>query len=234
MPRCRDRLLGALAPVLTVPTLSAIRDLNREYLELLIADRDAHRYAKSLPPAVVDGLASLNFSARRAIAACPFALFSLGLEHQDFWRIAAGPRAVAEEAPRYQSSTPLSAESCFSIGALFFAWHVASTQRTAARVCFAIPDFVVDNLAGLRLGDLRRIAFDCPSLMKPRWPAHLGFWPDLIRFASRGDVERLNTTQLLGTQLIAVDLRLHAAPRSPMRTAMTLPPSDSTALFPLP
>jgi hypothetical protein len=163
MPRCRDRLLGALAPVLTAPTLSAIRDLNREYLELLIADREARRFARSLPQAVVDGLANLNVSARRAIAACPFALFSLGLEQQDFWRIAAGPRGIAEEAPSYQALTSLSAESCFSIGALFFAWHVASTQRTAARVCFAMPDGVVASLAGLRLSDLRRIAFDSPT-----------------------------------------------------------------------
>jgi len=230
--RSKDRLQGTLAPVLTAPTLSAIRDLNSDYIELLIADRDAQRFAKSLPPAVIAGLNDLDFAARRALAACPFALFSLGIEHQEFWRIASGTRNVAEEAPRYQALMSLSAESCFGIGALFFAWHVASTQRMAAKVCFAIPDFVVDGLAGLRLWDLQRIARERPVLMKPRWPMHTGFWPDLVRFAARGDIERLNTTQLLGSQLIASELRLHAGPRSSMRSAMS-PSLETRSLFPL-
>jgi hypothetical protein len=236
MPRRKDRPHGAPAPVLTAPTLSAIHDLNNDYLDLLIADREAQHVAKPLPAAVVAGLADLDSSARRAIAACPFALYSLGIDHQDFWRIAAGPRHVAEEAVRYRPLMSLSAASSFGIGALFFAWHVASTQRMAARVCFAIPDFVIDGLAGLRLWDLQRIARERPALMRPRWPAHAGFWPDLIRFAARGDIDRLNTTQLLGSHLIAGELRGHAAPRSPMRIAMTSPangsgPSDLVPVF---
>ena len=42
--------------------------------------------------------------------------------------------------------------------------------------------------------------------MTPRWPANPAFWPDLIRFAASGDSRRLETTQLLGNQLIAVEL----------------------------
>jgi len=115
---------------------------------------------------------------------------------------------------------------------LFFAWHVASTQRMAARVCFALPDFVIDALAGLRLWDLQRIAREQPALIRPRWPTHTGFWPDLVRFAARGDIDRLNATQLLGSHLLATELRLHAAPRSPMRIAMMPTASDGRALFP--
>jgi hypothetical protein len=111
---------------------------------------------------------------------------------------------------------------------------VASTQRTAAKVSFGMPDFVVEGLAGLRLWDLQRIAMDCTALMKPRWPANSGFWPDLVRFAARGDAERLNATQLLGSQLIAAELRLHSGPRSILRTAMTQPPPGGDDLFPIP
>ena len=121
---------------------------------------------------------------------------------------------VAEEAPRYQSLMSLSAVSSFGISALFFAWHVASAQRMAAKVFFAMPDFAVDSLARLRLWELQRMAAERAMLMKPRWPMNNGFWPDLVRFAARGDVERLNTTQLLGSQLIAADLRVHATSRS--------------------
>ena len=204
--RSRDRSHGALAPVLTAPTLSGIHDLNCDYIELLIADRDAQRFATLLPPAVIAGLADLDSAARRSLAACPFALYSLGVEHQDFWRAAASGSNVAEEAPRYRPVTSMSAEGCFGISALFFAWHVASAQRMAAKVFFAMPDFALDGLASMRISELQRVATGCSASMRPRWPMNTGFWPDLVRFAARGDIERLNTTQLLGSQLIAASL----------------------------
>ena len=225
--RSRERLHGSLAPVLTPPTLSAIHDLNSDYIELLIANRDVPQLSASLPPTVLAGLAELNKAARRALAACPFALYSLGIEHQDFWR-ACGGFMVAEETPRYQSSMSLSAVTSFGISALFFAWHVASAQRMAAKVFFAMPDAALDALARLRLWELQRMAAERSMLMKPRWPTNNGFWPDLVRFAARGDIERLNTTQLLGSQLIAADLRAHAASRSARSSVST------GALLPIP
>jgi len=224
--RSRERLHGSLAPVLTPPALSAIHDLNSDYIELLVANRDMPQFAASLPSTVIAGLADLSNTARRALAACPFALYSLGIEQQDFWRSCAGGFMVAEEASRYQSSMSLSAVSSFGISALFFAWHVASAQRMAAKVLFAMPDFAVDGLARLRLWELQRIASERAIQMKPRWPMNNGFWPDLVRFAARGDLERLNTTQLLGSQLIASDLRAQAVSRNargPMTSGTLLP-----------
>lgn len=229
--RSRDSWNGTLAPVLTAPTLSGIHDLNTSYLELLIADRDGQHVASSLPLAVITGLAELSASARRALAACPYALYSLGVEHPEFWRTTADNRKVAEEAPRYQLQRSLSAESCFGSNALFFAWHVANEKRIAAKVLFAMPEVVVAALARLQLWELQRVAFESHAL-KPRWPTNAGFWPDLVRFAARDDLERLNTTQLLGSQLIAAELRAFSATRSVMRGPLAASPGGASLPIP--
>lgn len=215
--RSRDSLPGMVAPVLTAPILSGIHQLNRDYVELLVADRSAGYAAKALPPAVIDGLRALSPQARAALAACPFALYALGIEQQDFWRHRVADNTVASDAAGAPPRAALTQAASFAISAMFFAWHVASSQRVAARVLYALCDGTIDMLVPLPLAELQRIAGHGSGLLMPRWPGNCAFWPDLIRFAALGDMQRLTTTQLLGSQLIAADLRANAAARGVLR-----------------
>lgn len=213
----RESLPGIVAPVLTAPILSGIHRLNRDYVELVIAGSNETDAADALPPAVISGLRALSPQAIAALAACPFALYALGIEHQDSWRNHLGGSADSENAASYLSRELAPRESAFAISALFFAWHVASSQRVAAKVLYALADTAIDRLLALSLAELQRIACRDSGLLAPRWPGNAAFWPDLIRFAALGDTQRLTTTQLLGSQLIAADLRANASARGWLR-----------------
>lgn len=211
---------GARAPVLGAALLARIQEMNRDYVELLLAQRsipdpspDPH--IECLPAKVLDALGRLPAASRHALAATPFALYSLAFDERQFWTTVladtrpAGPETESIEV-RYGvlSGAPGAAPMHFALCelALFLAWHTAASNRVAARVLFALPDALAVKFVDAPLWQLRRIAMNYPGLLTPRWPANPAFWPDLIRFAAAGDARRLETAQLLGNQLIATEL----------------------------
>ena len=94
------------------------------------------------------------------------------------------------------------------------------SHPTAARVLYAMPASLIARLANMPLWSLRHLAMNCAGLLTPRWPANPCFWPDLVHFAGADDCERLSAAQLLGNQLISVELeRLHRTERGASRAA---------------
>ena len=208
---------GSRAPVLNPTLLARVHELNADYLELLLfepADSLRISVVEALPQKVCDSLACVAPAWRAQIAACPFTLYSLRFDDQQFWRTAlddfsAGPipQLVQESVEiRYGAGSARPLSSAFCEAAAFFAWHTAITNPVAARVLFAMPDSLTERLPHTPLWQVRRIAMDYPGLLMPRWPTNPGFWPDLVRFAAACDTPRLETARLLGNQLIAAEL----------------------------
>lgn len=220
---------GTRAPVLSTALLARIHGLNLDYVDLLLAEQRAPAASaaiETLPVKVLTALGGLSREARMMLTATPFALWSLRFDDLRSWgkildlplsqarggeRI--GPLLEAWSArtdepfeARYGASTVTPMRSAFCEIALFFVWHIAASNRVAARVLFAIPDNVAAALIRVPLWRFRRISIDFPGLLMPRWPNNPAFWPDLARFAAAGDESRLTTTQLLGTQLLASEL----------------------------
>src|SRR5688572_22906254 len=76
------------APVLHPGLLARIHQLNLDYLELLVAERDAAEGSTQLqylPPRQRSALGALSPRALRALAAMPYSLYSLGFEDENFW-----------------------------------------------------------------------------------------------------------------------------------------------------
>jgi hypothetical protein len=189
--------------------LSRIRELNLDYVELLITEHANGHSASpfcSLPTSVLDDLARLSAAGRDAIADAPFSLYSLGFENREFWRAATVSLDSEPVLARYAALSVTHLHGPFCQVALFCAWHVRMTSPAASRVLYAMPNAIGDMLAVLPLWRLQRIAADSPGLLQPRWPTNPRFWPDLIRFAADRDTRRLSTTRLLGSQLIAAEL----------------------------
>jgi hypothetical protein len=200
--------------VLHPALLSRIHQLNLDYLELLVAERDATRGStqlQHLPPRQRAELGALTPRALRAIAAMPYTLYSLGFEDENFWNAvceAATSSASAVAVERYARVGDESAQCSFCELALLHAWHVAGKNTMAARVVYAMPYGTAKRLVNTPLWQIRCIAGSYGELMMPRWPTNPAFWPDLIRFAASNDARRLHTTRLLGTQLIAAELEV--------------------------
>lgn len=224
---------GARVPVLGAALLARIREMNRDYVELLLVRRslpDPDPHSQCLPVKVIDALRRMPAASRHALAAAPFALYSLQFDDRQFWTTALADtepgREIESIEARYGApdgipgAAPMHAALCEL--ALFLAWHTAASNRVAARVLFALPDTLAVKLVAAPLWHLRRIAMDYPGLLTPRWPANPAFWPDLIRFAAAGDARRLETAQLLGNQLIAIELE-GLSPRTGKRSVRMRP-----------
>ncbi|HEY4368175.1 MAG TPA: hypothetical protein VGN07_13160 [Steroidobacteraceae bacterium] len=203
---------GSHAPVLHPALLARVHELNRDYVELLLLETVHPPYLSPievLPEKVRDALACVAPAWRAQIAACPFALYSLRFDDQQFWHTAlddlSSGSAVepAHESleSRYAVHSARSLPGRFSEVAAFFAWHAATGNQVAARVLFAMPDALGERLSRTPLWQVRRVALEYPGLLIPRWPTNPGFWPDLVRFAGACDMHRLETARLLGSQL---------------------------------
>lgn len=211
----QDLAPGGSAPVLDPALLARIHDLNLDYLDLLASEYATPGVAaqlQHLPASVRTALAELVASARRALAAAPLTLYSLGFEDEGFWRAACEIEAATLDA-RYASSGAAWLQGPFCEAALLCAWHIASFQPLAARMLYAMPEASAQRLAATPVWRIKRIAGDYPALLAPRWPTNPSFWPGLARFAAAGDAPRLRAVQLLGHQLIAAELEHAAASR---------------------
>jgi hypothetical protein len=222
--RNMDVVSGARAPVLASALLARIRELNRDYVELMLAERavpSPGAAMETLSPRLLDALAALDEPARDALSRCPFTLFSLAFDDARFWHTVLGDTATMtgdSVEVRYGALSTAPMQAAFGEIALFTAVHTAHANRIAARVLFGLPDGVATILIEAALWRVRRVAIDYPGLVMPRWPANPAFWPDLIRFAAEGDDLRLETARLLGSQLIAAELN-GTAPRGRRRFA---------------
>jgi hypothetical protein len=209
---------GAVAPILTADLLGRVSQLNLDYLELLIAqyvrpDLGGTRY---LPDRVLESLRKTTPEARQMLAASAFSLYSVGFEDAEFWRAALRIDAQPID-DRYGVLSAALVQSSFCELALLHAWHVAVSHPIAARVVYGMPQPIIERMSQARLWQLRRIAIDYPGLLMPRWPANPCFWPEIIKFATLGDLQRFHTLQQLGHQLIAIELQASGHARSAAR-----------------
>ncbi len=188
--RDSDRDHKPCAPVLHPALLARIHQLNLDYLELLVAERDAadgSTQLQYLPPRQRVALGALSPRALRALAAMPYSLYSLGFEDENFWNAvceSAMSSASALAVQRYARVGDASAQCSFCELALMQAWHVAGKNTMAARMLYAMPHATARRLVNTPLWQIRCIAGSYGELMMPRWPTNPAFWPDLIRFAA--------------------------------------------------
>jgi hypothetical protein len=208
-----EDLPGASAPVLSAAVLARIHELNVDYVELLAAEHNtaiADGQLQHLPCKLHAALAELSSAARATLAALPYTLYSLGFEDEKLWRSLAEPAALATSlsmSERYAQPYSTSLQASLCEVALLYAWHVATSSPLAARLIYAMPESVAQQLTAAPPWYVRRLAVHHASLLMPRWPTNPGFWPDLVRFAAAGDHLRLATAKILGSQLIAAELQ---------------------------
>lgn len=206
--RIKEDSHSPLAPVLRVDLLDSLHALNADYLELLVREFNGSLFAgqlQYLPSRLHPPFGQLTDEHRLRISRAPYALYSLRFEDARFWQRACRPLDAPLEV-RYSPAcgTPLHGPFCET--ALIEAWQTARSFPLAARLMYAMSESVRQAFAAMPFWQVRRLAADHPSLLMPRWPTKASFWADLVTFAVANDAVRLTAVQLLGTQLIAMEL----------------------------
>ena len=128
----------------------------------------------------------------RALARSPFTLYSLGFDDHDVLARRAVTPLQLRRSDRQRYALRRARLACrpFCEVALLHAWHVAISNRLAARVLFAMPMPLAACIAGTPLWRMRRIARRPSGAADAALADEPGFWPDLVRFAAARDATR--------------------------------------------
>jgi hypothetical protein len=199
---------------LRAATLDSVTELNELGLALL-AEQSAARCGG--PSALLQPLAelwrALDGTARRRAAACPYLLLDAGFGDPARWRSDLGPSqvgdAAGERCTRYFTE-PAAAEAARLV--FFYAWHLTRSQPAAARLLLGMAPSSVASIARHTLRQIQGLAEAHPEWLRPRWPARVQVWRELLLAAGSGEPARLERARLRGLTLLAAEAR-HASAR---------------------
>ncbi len=169
--------------VLTPSIRRDLADLNRQFLELGLAQELASDPRFAWSEAVRADLCGVDAVTRERMAACPFALFEIVLPLAYPGNVMVSSR-VEDAATTGVSGEPWQTRClAFVYAALFVAWRLADTVPLATRVTLGLSPGSELRLNEMPLSELSRLAA-CPGLIRPRWPSHARFWA-MLRGAAR-------------------------------------------------
>src|SRR5882762_277341 len=88
-----------------------------------------------------------------------------------------------------------------------YAWHLARSQSAAARLLLGISTPCAALIAHYSLRQIHALAETHQAWLKPRWPARVQVWRELLLAAASGEAPALERARLHGLTLLAADAR---------------------------
>lgn len=195
-------------------TLESLMEVNESCLGLL-AEEARLRGAPAAPllRQVGELWRGLDAGARRRAAACPYLLFDAGFAEPQRWR----PQAVqvGEAArPGYPAYFTAPAAAPVTRLVITYAWHLARAEGPAARLLLGMPSPCAALIARHTLPQIQALAEAHPQWLRPRWPARVQVWRELLLAAAAGETAALQRIRLRGFALLAAEVRLGPAGRA--------------------
>ena len=175
---------------LSAEILGSLRDLNHRFLDLAPA-REGWAAAR---------VAALSAAQRAAAAGCPYALFDLRFQDDGHWRLRLqnlGSWRVADESAAGDDTVS------FVRLALFYAWHVASSEGIKAQLLLGMNGTTAASFRRLTVNHLPALVASEAKHLSPRWNGCAVYWGSLAAAAARTDPKALRRVQLHGLQLAA-------------------------------
>jgi hypothetical protein len=217
---------------LQAETLETLVELNELSLALL-AEQAAARGAAAglLLRQVAEIWRSLDAAGRRRAASCPYLLVDAGFADPLRWR--PGPARQVGDAAHAAYSAFFTVPAAAMVTRLVFtyAWHLARTQSAAARLLLGMPAPSVALIRHYTLCQIQVLAEGHLEWLRPRWPARVQVWRELLLAAVSGEAATLERARLWGLTLLAAEVRL--APASwPPRTGLPADPARHSTIAP--
>jgi len=193
--------------VLNAALRVSLRDLNARFLDCLRRMPEEELELLGFVPAVARLLRATNAHSTRVIAACPYALFDAAFRRHEYWHAmcaGAGTLAASEEdagLPAEHQQEYLTLTEM----ALFFAWHLATTNLLATRLVLGMSTATAELIRSSTLPAITGVVRIRPRLLRPRWPERTLFWRRLLAITPQSSFEEATVAQLTGIQLMATE-----------------------------
>jgi hypothetical protein len=179
---------------LSTEILGSLRDLNHRFLDL----------AASRTGWVAGQVAVLSAAQRAAAAGCPYALFDLRFQDDGHWRVRLQSLRswyVADEAAVDDQGDDHTVG--FVRLALFYAWHMASSEGIKAQLLLGMNGGTADEFRRVTVNQLQALVTTEAKHLSARWSGCTTYWNALTAAALRTDLKALRRVQLHGLQLAA-------------------------------
>jgi hypothetical protein len=201
----QDAFVGSWAQEshLSAERLGSLRALNHRFLDLTAARANEWLPCGEAGPAprLAAQVAPLSAAQRAAAAGCPYALFDLRFQDDEYWRLRLQNSAswrVADESVVGDDTVG------FVRLALFYAWHVACGAGLAAQLLLGMNGSTAAEFRRITVNRLPALALTEAVNLSARWSDCTAYWSALTGAASRTDPAALRRVQLYGLQLAAV------------------------------
>jgi len=201
---------GALAAGwLRAGALDSLIELNELCLSLL-AEQAAVRSGP--PSGLLQQLGELwhrlDGASRHRAAACPYLLLDAGFADPLRWQMPPAPQVGDAGNHRYACyfTVPAAAEVARLV--FIYAWHLARSQGAAARLLLGMPESSAVLISRFTLRQIQTLAENHLEWLRPRWPARVQVWRELLLAATSGETAALERARLWGLTLLAAEARL--------------------------
>ena len=202
-------------------TLDTLTELNELCLALLAEQAAVRGSAASALLPIAELWRDLDGAARQRAASCPYLLLDAGFADPDRWRAPAAPPQVGDGGTaRYACYFTVPAAVGVARLVFIYAWHLARSQAAAARLLLGMPAPSAALISQYTLRQIQTLSENHPEWLRPRWPARVQVWRELLLAADSGDPALLERARLRGLTLLAAEARLastNALPMSPRR-----------------
>lgn len=203
---------------LSAGILDSLRDLNHQFLDLAAARTGG----------VARQVSALSAAQRAAAAGCPYALFDLRFQDDAHWRerlqglrswyvadrsAVDGQGDAQRDAQRGDQADGQADGQGDGQGddktvgfvrlALFYAWHVASSEGLKAQLLLGMNGGTAVEFRRITLNQLPALAAIEAKHLSARWSGCTTYWNALTAAARRTDLKALRRVQLQGLQLAA-------------------------------
>lgn len=194
----------ALAGVWDAAVLGPVREINEQVVDLLCeAAAAAGEGCAGLLGVARGEFLPAPAAARRRLADCPYLLLDAGFGGCARWSRPEGVR----DAPAATAAAPPVIDCGVSLArrALLLGWHLARSNRLAARVALGMTPACAELVGALRLRDLEALAEADSGCVRLRWESRPELWRPLLRAALAERPAALAGLQMRGLQLLAAD-----------------------------
>lgn len=204
-----DRNSWQPGEVLSAALRASLRELNARFLGCLRRMPEEELAELGFAPNIARLLRAADVDSMRSIATCPYALFDAAFRVHGFWKSVCTPAGEGHLAAALPRETTDYQRDYFALSemALFFAWHLATTNALAAPLVLGMSAATAEVIGSSALPAVASAVRYERRLLRPRWPQRTLFWRRLLAITPQSSLEEMTIAQLVGIQLMATELR---------------------------